>query len=94
MTARMPTREELIGTLNTLSDAFHKIAMSHEADRMLGEMRMPAKLAESIRERRLTSDQIKEICTDGFTTCVEMLVQLGAPDAAIHSCNPSPDDVP
>lgn len=93
----MPTRDELIGTLNTLSDGFHRIAMSIDAEKMLAEdskriANMNPKLADAIKERQLTDEQRVELCTTGFETCVRMLVQLGSPDASIHSCNPAPDD--
>lgn len=67
------------------ADMFHEVGSALAAEELLGDTRN-AKIAESLRAKLRSRDQIKKITADGFERCVRALAEMGAPDVTIHEC--------
>jgi hypothetical protein len=71
--------------LRDAADRFHEIVSAIAAKDLLADTRN-AKIADSLREKLRSRDQIKKIAVDGFESCVRALAAMGAPDVTIHEC--------
>jgi len=72
-------------SLRRAADRFHEVGSALAAEELLVDVRN-AKIADSLREKLRTRDQIKKIASDGFESCVRALAAMGASDVTIHEC--------
>lgn len=71
--------------LRCAADMFHEIVSAFSAEALLADARN-AIMAEKLREKLRSSEQLCRIAADGFELCVRALAEMGAPDVTIHEC--------
>lgn len=72
-------------SLRSAADLFHEVGSALAAEELLVDV-SNARIADSLREKLRTRDQIKKIASDGFESCVRALAAMGASDVTIHEC--------
>jgi len=71
--------------LRRAADLFHEVGSSATAEDLVADCRN-AILANSLRSKLRSRDQVKRITADGFELCVLALAEMGASDVTIHEC--------
>jgi len=75
-------------TLREVADAFHRIAGSLNADRLLSRdgYKMPTIVFDKLVEAKLTPEAMMRVAVDGYELCIRTLAEMGASDVTIHEC--------
>ena len=83
--ARRGDMLESVPTLRRTADLFHEVGSAVAAEDLIADCRN-AILADALRAKLRSRDQIKSLTAEGFELCVRALAALGATDVTIHEC--------
>ncbi len=71
--------------LRQAADLFHEVGSAVASEDLIADCRN-AILADTLRGKLRSHDQLKRLTADGFELCVRALADLGASDVTIHEC--------
>jgi hypothetical protein len=72
-------------TARRAADMFHEILSALSAENLIADSRN-AIMADKLREKTRSRDQLMKLAGEGFELCVRSLAAMGASDVTIHEC--------